>query len=312
MKKYCFGVDVGGTTIKMGFFDTEGNVLDKWEIPTRTENGGENVLPDIAKAVKDKLAEKQIDKEEVSGIGVGVPGPVDGKGVVYKCVNLGWGIFNVNEKLEELTGISVKAGNDANVAALGEMWKGGGQGFHTLVVVTLGTGVGGGIILDGQMLTGAKGAGGEIGHIHMNDEEPDECGCGNHGCLEQYASATGIVRMAKKLLAEKDAESSLRGFEPLTAKDIFDEAKKGDALALEAVEILGETLGMALSNIACVVNPQVFVIGGGVSKAGDILIDTVAKHFKEHAFASCKDTRFALASLGNDAGMYGCVQMILD
>ena len=278
MKKYCFGVDVGGTTIKMGFFDTEGNVLDKWEIPTRTENGGENVLPDIAKAVKDKLAEKQIDKEEVSGIGVGVPGPVDSKGVVYKCVNLGWGIFNVNEKLEDLTGISVKAGNDANVAALGEMWKGGGQGFHTLVVVTLGTGVGGGIILDGQMLTGAKGAGGEIGHIHMNDEEPDECGCGNHGCLEQYASATGVVRLAKRALA-KATEKTVLNADTVTAKDVWDAVKEGDPVALQVAEQFGKYLGEGLrlyitSEESKAINfedtPKVIISASGMCEAGRI------------------------------------------
>ena len=312
MKKYGFGVDVGGTTVKMGFFETSGELLDKWEIKTDTSDNGKAVLPDIAQAIDNKLAQEGISKSDVEGVGIGVPGPVRSDGVVNGCVNLGWGVINVAEELGAQTGLKVKVGNDANVAGLGEMWQGGGKGYTGVVMVTLGTGVGGGIIHNGKIIPGANGAGGEIGHITVNTEEKDTCGCGRHGCLEQYASATGIVRMAKKLLAEKDDESSLRGFEPLTAKDIFDEAKKGDALALEAVEILGETLGMALSNIACVVNPQVFVIGGGVSKAGDILIDTVAKHFKEHAFASCKDTKFALASLGNDAGMYGCVQMILD
>ena len=312
MGKYCFGIDVGGTSVKCGLFQTDGVLVEKWEIPTRKENSGEAILPDIAKTILDKIAERKLDKEEIDGVGIGVPGPVNERGEVPCAVNLFWGFKEVTKELTELTGLPSKAGNDANVAALGEMWQGGGKGYTGVVMVTLGTGVGGGIIHNGKIIPGANGAGGEIGHITVNTEEKDTCGCGRHGCLEQYASATGIVRMAKKLLAEKDAESSLRGFEPLTAKDIFDEAKKGDALALEAVEILGETLGMALSNIACVVNPQVFVIGGGVSKAGDILIDTVAKHFKEHAFASCRDTKFALASLGNDAGMYGCVQMILD
>lgn len=310
MKKYCFGVDVGGTTIKMGFFDTEGNVLDKWEIPTRTENGGENVLPDIAKAVKDKLAEKQIDKEEVSGIGVGVPGPVDSKGVVYKCVNLGWGIFNVNEKLEELTGISVKAGNDANVAALGEMWKGGGQGFHTLVVVTLGTGVGGGIILDGQMLTGAKGAGGEIGHIHMNDEEPDECGCGNHGCLEQYASATGVVRLAKRALANA-TEKSVLNADTVTAKDVWDAVKEGDPVALQVAEQFGKYLGEGLAIVADVINPEAFVIGGGVSKAGEVLLSYIEKNYTKTVFHASRDMKFTLATLGNDAGIYGAAKLVI-
>ena len=312
MKEYCFGIDVGGTTVKMGLFRVDGELLEKWEIPSRTENEGKAILPDIAEAVQKKLEERGIEKDSVTGIGIGVPGPINAEGIVPHTANLGWGYKEVTRELTELTGLVSKGGNDANVAALGEMWKGAAAGHKSGVMVTLGTGVGGGIIHNGKIIPGANGAGGEIGHITVNTEEKDTCGCGRHGCLEQYASATGIVRMAKKLLAEKDAESSLRGFEPLTAKDIFDEAKKGDALALEAIEILGETLGMALSNIACVVNPQVFVIGGGVSKAGDILIDTVAKHFKEHAFASCKDTKFALASLGNDAGMYGCVQMILD
>lgn len=310
MKKYCFGVDVGGTTIKMGFFDTEGNVLDKWEIPTRTENGGENVLPDIAKAVTDKLAEKQIDREEVSGIGVGVPGPVDSKGVVYKCVNLGWGIFNVNEKLEELTGISVKAGNDANVAALGEMWKGGGQGFHTLVVVTLGTGVGGGIILDGQMLTGAKGAGGEIGHIHMNDEEPDECGCGNHGCLEQYASATGVVRLAKRALAKATEKSALNA-DTVTAKDVWDAVKEGDPVALQVAEQFGKYLGEGLAIVADVINPEAFVIGGGVSKAGEVLLSYIEKNYTKTVFHASRDMKFTLATLGNDAGIYGAAKLVI-
>ena len=295
MKKYGFGVDIGGTTCKIGLFETSGKMLDKWEIPTNKADNGGHILDDVAASIDEKMKSASIAKEDVEGIGVGVPGPVLEDGSVSVCVNLGWGQVQVADELSSKTGLPVKVGNDANVAALGEMWQGGGKGYTGVVMVTLGTGVGGGIIHNGKIIPGANGAGGEIGHITVNTEEKDTC-----------------VRMAKKLLAEKDDESSLRGFEPLTAKDIFDEAKKGDALALESVEILGETLGMALSNIACVVNPQVFVIGGGVSRAGDILIDTVAKHFKEHAFASCKDTKFALASLGNDAGMYGCVQMILD
>ena len=312
MGMYCFGIDVGGTSVKCGLFLTNGTLVEQWEIPTRLENNGSSILPDVADAIKTKLDERGITKDNVDGVGIGIPGPVNENGEVPMAVNLHWGFKAVASELSALTGLPAKAANDANIAALGEAWKGAAEGSKNVILVTLGTGVGGGIIHNGKIIPGANGAGGEIGHITVNTEEKDTCGCGRHGCLEQYASATGIVRMAKKLLAEKDAESSLRGFEPLTAKDIFDEAKKGDALALEAVEILGETLGMALSNIACVVNPQVFVIGGGVSRAGDILIDTVAKHFKEHAFASCKDTKFALASLGNDAGMYGCVQMILD
>ena len=312
MKKYGFGVDVGGTTIKMGFFETSGKLIDKWEIKTDTSNGGENILSDIAKAIDNKLAQEGISKNDVQGVGVGVPGPVNSKGIVLKCVNLGWGVFNVEEELASLTGLKVKAGNDANVAALGEMWQGAGKGSEDMVMVTLGTGVGGGIIVDGKVIAGANGAGGEIGHITVNNDEIEACNCGQYGCLEQYTSATGIVRMAKRKLAKTDEETSLRAVEELSAKTIFDEAKKGDKIAGELVEELGKILGSTLSNIAAVTNPEVIVIGGGVSKAGQILIDTIHKHFTESVFHACKDTRFALAGLGNDAGMYGCVKMLLD
>ena len=312
MKKYGFGVDVGGTTIKMGFFETDGKLLDKWEIKTDTTNGGENILSDIAKSIDNKLAQEGISKSDVQGIGVGVPGPVNSKGVVLKCVNLGWGVFNVEEVLSNLTGLMVKAGNDANVAALGEMWQGAGKGSEDMIMVTLGTGVGGGIIVDGKVIAGANGAGGEIGHITVNEDEIEACNCGQYGCLEQYASATGIVRMAKRKLAKTDAQTSLTSVEELSAKAIFDEAKSGDAVAVELAEELGKILGGALSNIAVVTNPEVIVIGGGVSKAGQILIDTIQKHFTESVFHACKETRFVLAGLGNDAGMYGCVKMLLD
>ena len=312
MKKSGFGVDVGGTTIKMGFFETSGKLIDKWEIKTDTSNGGENILSDIAKAIDNKLAQEGISKNDVQGVGVGVPGPVNSKGIVLKCVNLGWGVFNVEEELASLTGLKVKAGNDANVAALGEMWQGAGKGSEDMVMVTLGTGVGGGIIVDGKVIAGANGAGGEIGHITVNNDEIEACNCGQYGCLEQYTSATGIVRMAKRKLAKTDEETSLRAVEELSAKTIFDEAKKGDKIAGELVEELGKILGGTLSNIAAVTNPEVIVIGGGVSKAGQILIDTIHKHFTESVFHACKDTRFVLAGLGNDAGMYGCVKMLLD
>ena len=310
MKKYCFGVDVGGTTIKMGLFDVDGNVLDKWEIVTRTENGGVNVLPDIAKAVADKMAEKSIEKDEVAGVGVGVPGPVDSKGIVHRCVNLGWDEFNVNDKLSELVGMPVMAGNDANVAALGEMWKGGGQGHNDLVVVTLGTGVGGGIIINGKMLTGANGAGGEIGHIHVQDGEPETCGCGNNGCLEQYASATGVVRLAKRILAKTEKATVLNA-DSVTAKDVWDAVKDGDEVAIEVAEQFGKYLGEGLAAIAGVVNPEAFVIGGGVSKAGEVLLSYVEKNYKSVVFHGSRDVKFTLATLGNDAGIFGAAKLVL-
>lgn len=312
MKKYGFGVDVGGTTIKMGFFETDGALIDKWEIKTNTANGGNEILSDIAKAIDNRLAQEGISKDEVQGIGIGVPGPVCSDGVVSRCVNLGWSMVNVAEELSKFTGIPVKAGNDANVAALGEMWQGGAKGCKDVVMVTLGTGVGGGVIVDGRIVAGFNGAGGEIGHISVNPDEIEACNCGQYGCLEQYTSATGIVRMAKRKLAKTSDETVLRKYENLTAKDIFDEAKEGDEVALQLVDELGKILGATLSKMACVVNPEAIVIGGGVSKAGDILIDTVKEHFQESAFYAVRDTRFELASLGNDAGIYGCMRMMLD
>ena len=310
--KAVFGVDVGGTSVKLGYFTAEGELLDKWEIPTRTENGGVNVLPDIAASVKAKMEEKGISTEDVAGVGMGVPGPVRDDGTVIKCVNLGWGVFNAADELSSLLGgVKVKVGNDANVAALGEMWMGGGKGHDTIVTITLGTGVGGGIILSGQMLSGINGAGGEIGHMTMDTEETAVCNCGKCGCLEQYASATGIVRLAKKALAESDAASSLRDIAELTAKDVFDAAKSGDTLALEQVETLGKKLGLACANIACVVDPELFVIGGGVSRAGQIILDVTEKYFRKYAFHACRETGFALAVLGNDAGIYGAARSVL-
>lgn len=310
MAKYSFGVDVGGTTIKMGLFDMEGNVLDKWEIKTRTENGGVNILPDIAKAVNDKMAEKSIEKSDVAGVGIGVPGPVDAKGIVHKCVNLGWGVFNINDELSGLLGLPVKGGNDANVAALGEMWKGGGQGFESIVVVTLGTGVGGGIIMDGEILTGAKGAAGEIGHIHVDDDETEICGCGNKGCLEQYTSATGVVRLANRTL-EKNTKPTCLKAGAVSAKDVWDAVKAGDEVAKEVAEQFGEYLGKGLASVACVVNPEAFVIGGGVSKAGEVLLNYIRKNYSPYVFHASRDVKFTLATLGNDAGIYGAAKLVL-
>ncbi len=311
MSKYAFGVDIGGTTVKMGLFDAEGRVLDKWEIPTVTKDGGAAILPDVAESIRGKMCEKGIGAEEVAGIGVGAPGAVNEEGtLVNGAVNLGWGVFNISEVLRGYLDIPVKAANDANVAAFGEMWQGGGKGYDNLVAVTLGTGVGGGIIVDGKILTGAAGAGGEIGHMHVEDSESESCGCGNYGCLEQYASATGIVRLARRRLERDDKASVLRKGE-LTAKTVFDAVKAQDEVALEIAEQFGEYLGKGLALVAAVVNPQIFVIGGGVSKAGEVLLSFVEPVFQKYAFKACRDVEFALATLGNDAGIYGAAGLIL-
>ena len=308
--KYCFGVDIGGTTVKLGLFTTDGEIVDKWEIKTRTENQGEAVLPDIAEALKEKLEEKKIGRDEVEGIGVGVPAPVNAEGVVQNTANLGWGYKEVKREMEELSGMRAEIGNDANVAALGEMWLGAGKGRKNIVMVPLGPGVGGGIIIDGKPLVGAHGAGGEIGHLCVNYEETDHCGCGNTGCLEQYASATGITRLANIRLAKDDAKSVLREQE-VSAKTVFDAVKAGDAVAKEIAEEFGKYLGHAMANLAAVADPSAIVIGGGVSKAGEVLIEYVEKNFKERTFFANKDTEFVLATLGNDAGICGAAKLIL-
>lgn len=310
MSKYVFGVDVGGTTVKLGFFDVEGTLIEKWEIPTNTENKGARILPDVAESIQNKMQQRNLTKEDVVGVGLGAPGPIDAQGIVYNAVNLGWGVFSIKDTLSKLLDMPVMAGNDANVAALGEMWKGGGKGYKNLVAVTLGTGVGGGIIVEGKILTGSVGAGGEIGHVHVEDQETEACGCKCYGCLEQYASATGIVRLAKRRLAKDHTPSMIRR-ENISAKTVFDAVKAKDPLAIEVAEQFGEYLGKCLGVVAGILNPEVFVIGGGVSKAGEVLFDYIVPPFKRTAFSGCQNVKFALATLGNDAGIYGAAKLIL-
>ena len=312
MAEYAFGIDVGGTTVKCGLFNVKGDLLEKWEIPTRKEDGGKYILGDIADAIKDKCREKGLKKEDILGVGIGVPGPVLEDGIVNNCVNLGWGVVDVKETLSGLLDeIPVAVGNDANVAALGEQWKGGGSGYKNVVLVTLGTGVGGGIIIGGKIIPGSHGAGGEIGDIQVDKNETVPCNCGKKGCLEQYASATGVVRMAKRYLAKSKKTTVLKDDETLSAKTVFDAAKANDAAALDVVEQFGERLGTALAAINCVVDPEVVVIGGGVSKAGQIILDVVQKYYIPAAFNACRNCLFKLAELGNEAGMYGAVRMVL-
>ena len=286
MGKYCFGIDVGGTSVKCGLFQTDGVLVEKWEIPTRKENSGEAILPDIAKTILDKIAERKLDKEEIDGVGIGVPGPVNERGEVPCAVNLFWGFKEVTKELTELTGLPSKAGNDA-------------------------TGVGGGIIVDGKIVGGAHGAGGEIGHAAVDHEEKEACNCGNCGCLEQYASATGIVRVAQRTLAATDEQTVLRKFTKLSAKNVLDAFKEGDKVACDVMAQVGEMLGGTLAMFACVTDPEAIVIGGGVSKAGQPLIDCIQKYYEKYAFTACKKTPIILATLGNDAGIYGSARMVI-
>ncbi len=311
MSKYCFGIDIGGTSIKCGLFSIEGELLENWEIPTNRANKGEAVPQDVADTVLRKIHEKSISMQDVVGVGIGIPGPVNKDGVVLKCANLGWGVVDVAKQMESLLGLKVFAANDANVAALGEMWQGGAKGYSDVVMVTLGTGVGGGIIINGKIHTGSNGAAGEIGHITVNTEEQAVCGCGNKGHLEQYASATGVVRLAKKIMEEEKTDSVLNRLNEITAKDIFDAAKEEDALALDIVDTFGRYLGIGLSHVAASVDPEVFVIGGGMAKAGNIIIHAVEKYYNENILNALKDKPFCMATLGNDAGIYGCAKLVL-
>ena len=299
--QYGFGVDLGGTTVKIAFFDKEGSMLSKWEIPTVTANGGAQILPDIAASVLDYIKENNIARQDLLGIGIGVPGPVDHKGV-----------FNIHEQLSQLTGLPVKASNDANVAARGVCWMGGGKGYENLVLITLGTGVGGGIVLGGKVLSGAHGSAGEIGHMVLDRSETEQGPCGNYGGAEFYCSATGIVRVAKRYLAAHRTAPSLAAMENFAAKDVFDLAKSDDETAKAILQIVYSYLGQLIANVCNVINPQAVILGGGVSKAGQCLIDGVIPYFMKDAFPGVKDVQFALAQLGNDAGAYGAFKLLLD
>ena len=265
--------------------------------------------PKMAENIADALG---LSKDQVLGLGVGVPGPVRRDGVVDRCANLGWGTFHLEEALSQLLALPVKAGNDANVAALGECWQGGGRGYGSMILVTLGTGIGGGIVVDGKILTGAHGAGGEISHMPMQKDETEVCGCGKRGCAEQYGSANGILRLARRRMERSNLPSPLRGMEPLTCKDIFDLSAQGDPLAREIQEEYFDFLGQFLADVCCVIDPEAVLLGGGVSKAGQPLLDGVRKYFLSYMFHTGQDIFFALAKLGNDAGIYGSFKLALD
>lgn len=312
MNKYCLGVDIGGTFIKLGLFTTEGELVDKWQIKTRREDNSSHILSDIAATLDAKLVEKGISKEEVIGIGFGTPGPVTEDGVAVCPANLDWENKPVAKELTELTGLPSRGGNDVNVAGLGEMWRGGAKGYKNVVVVPIGTGVGAAIIVNGKIITGTRGAAGEVGHIHVDNEIEQPCGCGAVGCVEQFSSATGLVRMAKKALAESDRATILRDLEEVTAKDVIDAAKAGDAVADEIFDKFCDYLGYSLAATAAVIDPEIFIIGGGVSKAGQVLVDRVQGYFKKYAWPGIRGIKFALAELGNDAGIYGAAYIILD
>lgn len=327
-KNIIIGVDLGGTFIKFGLFKATGELLEKWQVPTG-ETHFTKIFEKIASQIEEKIIGSGYDMEQVKGVGMGVPGSVNSEGMLISAPNLGWSMLDVNSAMKEYLTVPIYIGNDANVAALGEQYFGAGEGCDSMVMVTLGTGVGGGVIVNQRLIAGAFGGAGEIGHMVINDNETVTCTCGNKGCLEQYASATGIARMAKKMLVTALAEgeeeavaqddtfeyaiSSLQQFEldTITAKEVFDAVKDGDAFAIEVAEKFGKTLGKALSFVACTADPEMFVIGGGVSAAGEVLLGYIEKYYREYAFAPSKKTTFKLATLGNDAGICGAARLVM-
>lgn len=315
MKKWYVGVDIGGTTIKLAFIDTVGNIMNKWEIPTNIHDNGLHIVPDIWNSILNKLSELHEEKELLFGIGVGAPGFINmDTGFIYQAINIGWYKYPLREELETISGIPVKVDNDANLAAAGELWTGSAKGMNDVLFVTLGTGVGGGIIIDGKIVHGKLGMGGEIGHITADYDEKFQCNCGKKGCLETLVSATGIVRLAMEKL-EKYPESvlndTINSNQPLTTKTIFDVYKMQDALAVDVVYEVSKYLGVTLANLANTLNSECIVIGGGVSKAGDLLLTPVKTVFQKHALPRIKEnTDIRMASLGNDAGVIGCAWLI--
>lgn len=314
MKQYIIGVDIGGRSMKFGLFTKDGEIQAKSNIITRTEDDGINILPDLYEHLKKIIEKYDLTDEKLLGIGIGIPGPILNKAIIKRAVNLGWKEeTNVKSYLEERLNVKVLVENDANVAALGEMWKGSAEGYKNLVMVTLGTGVGGGIVVDGRIVSGTTGSGGEIGHMpFLETPLKRTCGCGGHRCLEQVASAPGIEQIAQDYLFENDKYSSLRELDLISAKDIFDEAKKGDEYANNIVNIYNNHLGRGLGIISAIVDPEVFVIGGGVSHAGEFLIKGLKKSYQEQAFSVTANCEFKLASLGNDAGIFGAARLILE
>lgn len=314
MKPYAFGVDLGGNAIKIGLFQTTGNLVEKWTIPARLEDHGSHLLADVVDAIRAKMAERSLTWDVVEGVGMGVPGPVDQDGTVMRCVNLGWDILNVPQAVRELEPAieKLKVANDVNAATLGEMWQGGAQWNNSAVMVTLGVGIGSGIVVDNKVFVGSTGAAGEIGHMCVNPKETERCTCGNYGCLEQYCSDTGLVRTAQAVLEERPEEPSLLRDGEITPKAICQAAKKGDAAATEVLERFGQLMGQALTAVACTVNPQVFVIGGQMAQAGMAILKPIETYFRRYAFHAFRNTPFVLAELGEDAGIYGSVRMLFD
>ncbi|WP_426644598.1 ROK family glucokinase (plasmid) [Priestia aryabhattai] len=310
-EKWLVGVDIGGTTIKMAFINQNGEIIDKWEIPSNVNEKGKHIPINIAKSINQTLDKLGQEKQNLIGIGIGAPGPINlATGSVDVAINLGWENFPLKNLLEIETSLPVIVDNDANVAALGEMWKGAGGGSKNILCVTLGTGVGGGIIANGEIVHGVNGSGGEIGHITSIMEGGLHCNCGKTGCIETIASATGIVRLMIEELSSNNVPSKLRDFyeeyQTLSSELVFDMANEGDELANKVIRKVTLYLGLALAHLANGLNPEKIIIGGGVSKAGDALLVPLKEQFTRFAFPRVSQgVELTIATLGNDAGVMG-------
>ena len=315
MKPYAFGVDAGGPAIQIGLFQTTGHLVEKWTIPTRIEDHGSNILPDIVASIQEKVEQRSLSWDSIEGVGMGVPGPVTEDGTVLRCVNLGWDVFNIPQKVLELEPRieKLRVANDVNAATLGEMWQGGAQWNGSAVMVTLGPGIGSGIVVNNRIFEGCSGAAGEIGHMCVNPQETRRCTCGNYGCLEQYCSTSGLIQSAKALLEQHPGDPSLLAkAEELTPAVIFQAARQQDLLALAVLDQFGQLMGQALAAVACIINPQVIVIGGELSSGGEVLLKPIEDYFRKYAFHVFRNTEFVLAELGDEAGMYGSARMLFD
>lgn len=308
--RYGFGVDILGTHIKFGFFNESGELLEKWQIALPGYKDSSQIIPSIAEEVERYLARKGIFEDDVIGIGVGVPGPVSSTGVVNKCVNFSWGVFNIDRALSGLTGLPVRSSNTANLSALGESWK--GQGSRNMVFVAMNTGLGGGIVCEGALINGVSGGAGEIGHIIVNKKETEACACGRYGCVEQYCSPTGIVRVARRLLAASRTPSVLRSRRIFDYQDVLNAAAGGDKLAREAMEQVYDYAGQVLAAVCCVTNPDTIVLGGEFCRIGQSALDSISRAFRRYVFHANENVRFRFAALGQDDAIYGAFRLVLN
>lgn len=308
--RYGFGVDILGTHIIFGFFEETGKLLEKWQISLPGYRDTNRIVPAVAEEIEQYLSRKGIFEDDVIGIGVGVPGPVSRTGVVNKCVNLDWGVFNIDRALEGLTGLNVKTSNVANLSALGECWK--GNGSRNMVLMAMNTGLGGGIVWEGNLINGVNGGAGELGHIIVNRKETEACTCGKYGCAEQYCSPKGIVRVARRFLQVSRTPSVLRGRRGFDYQDVLQAAAAGDKIAVDTMNQVYDFAGQALAAVCCVVNPDTIVLGGEFCRIGQPALEGIARAFRKYIFHANEGVRFYLAELGQDDVLYGAVKLAFD